>query len=73
MMDLRSSVAKQAVETVTHLAQEYPVEFAVSGYKYFREPVHEGLIKMLNNGNKTIADLTGKAIQVVVHSSCVPK
>lgn len=73
MMDLRSSVAKQAVETVTHLAQEYPVEFAVSGSKYFREPIHGGLIKMLNNGNKTIADLAGKGIHAIVKASCVPK
>ena len=62
MMDLRSSVAKLAVEIVSQLAQEFPVEFAVSGCKYFREPIHEGLIKMLNNGNKIIAELAGKSI-----------
>lgn len=60
--DLRSSVAKEAISLLVHLAQEYPTEFAHNSLKYMNPEQGGSLFRQLINGKKLLSDMAHEGI-----------
>jgi len=71
LLDLRSSVTKETINTLVHLAERYPNEFGLNCTKYFRE--NEGFFKLLQNGKRLFSDMAHAAITEILTVVCVPK
>ena len=73
LLDLRSTVAKEAVKLVTELAEGYPTEFAYNSGRYFSSESSCAFLKMLSSGKKVIAELAHDGAMLVFTSVCLPR
>ena len=71
LTDQRSTVTRETIVTLVHLAQSYPQEFAVYSGRYFSG--QDDFLKLLNNGKRLISDMAHEGITQILNSICIPK
>lgn len=78
VLDLRSTVTKEAMSLLVALARTYQTEFAHNCQRYMSSDVGGevcggSLFKQLNNGKKIIAELADDTITQIMQAVCLPK
>lgn len=66
MLDLRSSVSKEAIQLLVQLAKDFPTEFAHNSTKYMNAEQGGCLFRQLNNGKKLLADCAHEGITLIL-------
>jgi len=62
LLDLRSTVTRETIDTLVHFANTYPTEFGSQSSKYFSSSGSDGFLKLLNNGKRLISDMAHEGI-----------
>lgn len=73
LLDLRSTVTRETIDTLVHFARMYPNEFGCHCSKYFSGTGSEGFLKLLNNGKRLISDMAHEGISQILNAVCIPK
>lgn len=71
LLDLRSTVTRETIDTLVHFARTYPSEFGCNSAKYFSGS--DGFLKLLNNGKRLISDMAHEGITQILNEVCIPK